>query len=203
MCRSPDDGDVGQVRTGVRLRCPGLCTPVEVGSVLGRSQTRAMCTTSHKVLYAGAASHVSRSFECTIHVFGWAGFPTTALSCPRAIAFTTALRGTQAACAAWLIDRYPATGRRSSTGPRAFRCMPLSSAPLYLSFTRRVGERVVSPPARSDTCLLIGGTTLGGEMPPRGQSWPLFRRPAPTSALVFELSTRHQRRIVTLRLIIR
>jgi hypothetical protein len=84
-----------------------------------------MCTTLATVLYAGAASHVSRSVECTIHVFGLAGFPTTAHSCPRAIAFTTALWDTRAATAASLIDMYPATGRRSSAGPRASRCMPL------------------------------------------------------------------------------
>jgi hypothetical protein len=128
----------------------------------------------HKVLYAGAASHVSRSFECTIHVFGCAGFPTTALSCPRAIALTTALRDTHAACAASLTDRYPAAGRCSSTGPRAFRCMPLTSAPLYPSFTRRLGEPVVSPPSPIRHVSLIGVTTLGAETPPIGQSWRLF-----------------------------
>ena len=63
---------------------------------------RRTCVTG---FYDIVESQVSRSFECTIQVFGWVGCPMTALSCPREIAFTTARWDTQAVRAASLTDR--------------------------------------------------------------------------------------------------
>jgi hypothetical protein len=88
-----------------------------------------------RAVYAEPDSHVWRSLECTIQVFGCAGCPITALSCPRAMALTKVRCDTRAACAASLTDRYPPTGLMTPAGLCLLRCMSLTSDRLCSPFT--------------------------------------------------------------------